>query len=189
MTQVRFVSRPTFGDVVRVSIEQTFQSLGAQAVHGFGWGVAIFGLLAGAPPDIWVPPALIGVVMGSGLLFVAFQWWIYGRRPERLVETVTADQDAILIETAETQSRQRWAGYRDAQESSTAFLLVGRRALSQVLAKRDVSDAALEEFRALLRGAGLLREGGQSVRGVVGFVAGAAIAIAMPFLLGLVRFE
>jgi hypothetical protein len=183
MTPVRFVSRPAFGDLVRTTLDQTVRSLGAQAIHGFGWGVAAFGLLVGAPADIWAPPALLAVVFGSGVMSVLFQWWVYGRHPERLVETVTADEHGLVIEAPNSQVRQAWSVYREARETRDVFMLTSVRTMSQVFGKRGVSDAALEVFRGFLRGAGILRERRTRTRGIVGFVCGALLAV-LPFFLG-----
>jgi hypothetical protein len=187
MTEVRFVSRPQLSDMRRFTFRQAFESLGAQAVHGFGWGVAIFGLLVGVPADIWLPPALLGVVFGSGLFSLVFQWWMYGRNPDRLVETVIADERGLLIEGPDSQVRQAWSIFRDARETDDLFMLSSVRSMSQVLGKRAVGAADLEAFRGLLRGAGLLRDQRSSIRGIVGFLLGAAIAIGMPFVFGMAR--
>ena len=185
MTAIRFVSRPTFGDLVRLTVEQTFRSLGAQAVHGFGWGVAAFGLVFGIPTDIWAPPALLAVVFGTGLYGLVFQWLIFGRRPERLTESVTADEQGIVIEGPDNHVRHPWSMYRDARETRHLFILGAVRTLSQVLAKRGVSEAALEEFRGFLRAAGLLRAGSGPARGPLGFALGVLIALALPFVAGI----
>jgi hypothetical protein len=185
MTAIRFVSRPRFGDLVRLTVEQTFRSVGAQAVHGFGWGVAGFGLVYGIPADVWGPPALLAVVFGTGLYGVVFQWLIFGRRPERLTETVTADEQGIVIEGPDNHVRHPWSMYREARETPSLFILGAVRTLSQVLAKRGVSEAALEEFRGFLRTAGLLRERPGPARGILGFVVGALIALALPFVAGI----
>jgi YcxB-like protein len=187
MTSLRFVSQPTFGDVVRVGFDRAFRSLGAQALHGFGWGVAAFGVLFGIPADIWLPPALLAVLFGTGLLSLVFQWWIYGRHPERLVETVTTDESGLMIEAPDSQLRHAWRMYRDAEESKDAFVLFAVRTMPQVFGKRGVSDAALEEFRGFLRGAGLLRERRTAVRGIAGFLLGFCIALGLPFVAGFVR--
>lgn len=187
MTPLRFVSRPSFGDVVRVGLDRAFRSLGAQAIHGFGWGVAAFGLLFRIPVDIWAPPALLAVVFGTGLLSLVFQWWMYGRHPERLVETITADEAGLLIQAPNSELRQAWRLYRDAEESDDAFVLFAVRTMPQVFGKRGVSDAALEEFRGFLRRAGLLRERRTAVRGVAGFLFGFCIALGLPFVAGFVK--
>jgi hypothetical protein len=184
VTAIRFVSRPTFRDIIGLTVDQTFRSLGAQAVHGFGWGVAAFGIVAGAPLEIWLPPALIGVLFGSGSFALLFVWWTYGRSPESLVETVTAGGGGILIEAPSRQVRQAWGAFREARETATAFLLSAPARPSQVLGKRGVSEEALQGFRALLQAARLLRDDPIPTRGIVGFVGGAAIAIVMPFALG-----
>jgi len=188
MTAIRFVSRPSFGDLARVTLEQAFRSMGAQAVHGFGWGVAAFGLLVGVPADVWIPPALLGVLFGTGLFSLFFQWWIHGRHSERLVETVTADEAGIVIEAPESQVRQAWTVYRDARETRDVFILSSIRTMGQVLAKRGVSEAALEEFRSLLRAANLLRKPQTGTRAIVGFIGGALIALSLPFVAGIASF-
>ena len=188
MTAIRFVSRPSFGDLARVSFAQAFRSMGAQALHGFGWGVAAFGVLVGIPADVWVPPAVLGVLWGTGLFGVFFQWWTFGRHPERLVETVTADESGIVIEARDSQVRQAWKVYREANETRDVFILSSLRTMGQVLAKRGVSEAALDEFRDLLRAAGLLRAPARAIRAVVGFVAGALTALSLPFVAGIASF-
>jgi hypothetical protein len=184
---LRFVSRPTFGDVVGLTFDRSFRSLGAQALHGFGWGVAAFGVLFRLPADIWLPPAVLGFAWGTGLMSALFQWWIYGRHPERLVETVTADEQGLAIEAPDSQSRSAWRMYREAHESRDAFVLISIRTMSQVLGKRGVSDAALEEFRGFLRRTGLLRERRPATRGIAGFVLGFGVALCLPFVAGFAR--
>ncbi len=183
MTAIRFVSRPTVRDMIGLTFDQTLRSLGAQAIHGFGWGVAAFGILGGAPLDIWLPPALIGVLFGSGLFALLFVWWTYGRSPETLVETVTADGGGILIEAPRSQVRQAWGAFREARETTGVFLLSTPARPSQILGKRGVSEEALQGFRALLRAERLLRDDPTPTRGIVGFLGGAAIAIVMPLAL------
>jgi hypothetical protein len=188
VTQVRFVSRPGFGEVRRFTLEQSFRSLSTQAVHGFGWGVAAFGLIAGAPVDIWLPPAVIGVFFGIGLFSLLVQWWIYGRHPERLVETITADERGLLIEGPESQIRQAWSLFRDAHETRDVFMLTAVRTMSQFLGKRGASESELEAFRGYLRGAGLLRSRQTWARGIAGFGIGFILALGLPFAFGIARF-
>ena len=187
MTAVRFVSRPSFGDMVRFTFDQALRSLGSQAIHGFGWGVAAFGLLVGAPADIWLPPALLGVVFGSGAFGLLFAWWTYGRHPERLVETVTVDERGLHIEAPDSETRQAWSVFREARETPDVFMLLSLRAPSQVLGKRGVSEAALEAFRGFLRDAHLLRQRPSHLPAIAGFVVGAALAISLPFVFGYAR--
>jgi hypothetical protein len=187
MTAIQFVSRPTFRDLARITVEQSFRSMGAQAIHGFGWGVAGFGLVIGIPADTWLPPALIGVLVGTGLLGVFMQWWLYGRHPDRLVETVSADDAGIVIQAPGTEIHHAWRVFRDARETPAAFVLSSTRAMGQVLAKRGVSEPALEQFRSRLRSAGLLRPAAAPSRAVVGFVLGVAAAVSLPFVAGIVR--
>lgn len=185
MTGISFVSRPSFGDLARASFAQAFRSIGAQALHGFGWGAAAFGVGLGIAADVWVPPAVLGILWGSGTFGVLFQWWTYGRHPERLIETVTADETGIAVEGRLSQTRHAWSVYREARETRDVFTLSSLRAMGQVLAKRGVSDAALAEFRALLRAAGLLREPRtRRIAPFAGFVGGAALAFSLPFVAG-----
>ena len=98
---------------------------------------------------------------------------------------MTADEAGIVIEAPQTQVRHAWKVYRDARETPDVFILSSVRTTNQVLAKRGVSEAALEEFRGLLRAARLLREPTTPARPILGFIGGALVALSLPFITGI----
>lgn len=190
MTAVRFVSRISFGDIAESLFAITTRSTGVQAVMGFMVGLGVIGLLAGAPLDVWLPPVLIGLAVGTGVVFAPFAWWSLRKRKDLLTETVEADGSGLTIESPGTHIRQEWTVYREARETGRLFILTSGGTAAQMFSKHGVSQSDVEAFRSILRQTGLLRErpAAQRFRAWLGFAAGAVAAIVFLVVIGGVRF-
>ena len=183
---VRFESRISIRDVADLVFTRATRSTGAQAIAGFLMTLGLIGAFRGVHPDLWVPPLILSIAIGTGFVLLPFIWWSYLSAPELLVETVEADPSGMIINVADRQVRHPWTVYRTAQETKRLFILTSRVVRPQMFTKRDLSEADVAAFRTILAGADVLREmdEGPRYRPWLAFLVGAAVAIATLLVVG-----
>ena len=186
---VTFESRISIRDVADLVFTRATHSNGAQGIAGFLMTLGLMGLFGGVHPDLWVPPLILSIAVGTGFILLPFIWWSYLSAPELLKAKVEADPSGLLIHVGERQIRHPWTVYRAAQETKRLFILTSRVVQPQMFTKRDVPADAAAGFRALLVKVDLLREMDTGPRywTWLAFVAGAAVAIGTLIVAGAIR--
>jgi hypothetical protein len=186
---VKFESRISIRDVADLVFTRATRSTGAQAIAGFLMTLGLLGAFRGVHPDLWVPPLLLSIAIGTGFVLLPFIWWSYLSAPELLVETVEADPSGMIIHVADRQVRHPWTVYRTAQETKRLFILTSRVVRPQMFTKRDLSAADAAAFRTILARVELLRamDEGPRSRTWLAFLVGAAVAIVALLVAGAIR--
>ena len=186
---VNFESRISIRDVADLVFTRATRSTGAQGIAGFFMTLGLLGAFRGVHPDLWVPPLLLSIAIGTGFVLLPFIWWSYLSAPELLVETVEADPSGMIIHVADRQVRHPWTVYRTAQETTRLFILTSRVVRPQMFTKRDLSAADAAAFRTILARVDLLRtmDEGPRYRTWLAFLVGAAVAIAALLVAGAIR--
>jgi hypothetical protein len=181
---VRFVSRISIRDVADLVFTRATRSTGAQGIAGFLMTLGLIGAFSGIHPDLWVPPLIVSVAIGTGFLLLPFIWWRYLAAPELMEETVEADTSGMIINVAERSIRHPWTVYRTAQETNRLFILTSRVVRPLMFTKREMAGAEAETFRTILARVDLLRrmDEGPRYRTWLAFLVGGAVAIGV--LLG-----
>src|SRR5690349_7614123 len=147
---VKFESRISIRDVADLVFTRATHSTGAQGIAGFLMTLGLVGAAARVPPDLWVPPLLLSLAIGTGFLLLPFIWWSYLSAPELMHETVEADTSGMLIQVADRTLRHPWTVYRTAQETNRLFILTSRVVRPLMFTKRELSAADAETFRTIL---------------------------------------
>lgn len=186
---VRFESRISIRDVADLVFTRATRSTGAQGMAGFLMTLGLLGAFRGVHPDLWVPPLILSIAIGTGFVLLPFIWWSYLSNPALLVQMVEADPSGMIIHVADRQVRHPWTVYRTAQETKRLFILTSRVVRPQMFTKRDVSEAEAAAFRSILDEVDLLRsmDEGPAYRPWVAFLVGAAVAIAVLLVAGAIR--
>ncbi len=186
---VKFESRISIRDVADLVFTRATHSTGAQGIAGFLMTLALVGAAARVPPDLWVPPLLLSLAIGTGFLLLPFIWWSYLSAPELMHETVEADTSGMLIQVADRTLRHPWTVYRTAQETNRLFILTSRVVRPLMFTKRELSAADAETFRTILARVELLRsmDDGPRSRTLLAFVIGGVVAIVVLLLAGAFR--
>ena len=186
---VKFESQISIRDVVDLVFTRATHSTGAQGIAGFLLTLGILGAIGGVHPDLWVPPVVLSLAIGTGFILVPFIWWSYLAAPELIHSTVEADTSGMIISIAERQLRHPWSVYRAAQETKRLFILTSRVVQPQMFTKRDLPAADAETFRAILSEVGLLRrmDEGPRYRTWLAFLIGGAAAIGVLIVAGAIR--
>lgn len=177
---VTFVSRISIRDVVDLVFTRATHSTGAQGIAGFLMTMAIVGAFSGVHPDLWVPPFILSLGVGTGFILLPFIWWSYLSAPELMEEEVEADTSGMIIQVAGRSIRHPWTVYRTAQETKRLFILTSRVVRPLMFTKRGMPADAAEAFRTILSKVDLLRrmDEGPRYRTLVAFVIGGGVAIA-----------
>lgn len=178
---VSFESRISIRDIADLVFTRATHSPGAQGIAGFLLTLALLGVVAGVPPELWLPPLILSPAIGTGFLLLPFIWWSYLGAPELLHETVEADRSGILIHVADRTLRHPWTVYRTAQETTRLFILTSRVVRPLMFTKRELPATDAKAFRTILTSVDLLRtmDAGPRSRTVLGFVIGAAVAVVV----------
>ena len=186
---VKFESRISIRDVVDLVFTRATHSTGAQGIAGFFMTLGLLGAIGGVHPDLWVPPLVLSLAIGTGFILVPFIWWSYLSAPETISRRVEADTSGMIIEVGEREFRHPWTVYRTAQETDRLFILTSRVVQPQMFTKRDLSAVESEAFRTILGRVQLLRQmdEGPRYRTWLAFLIGAAIAVAALFVAGAIR--
>jgi hypothetical protein len=186
---VKFESRISIGDVADLVFTRATRSTGAQGIAGFLMTLGLLGAFRGVHPDLWVPPMILSIAIGTGFVLLPFIWWSYLSAPELLRETVEADPSGMIIHVAERQVRHPWTVYRTAQETKRLFILTSRVVRPQMFTKRDLSEVDAAAFRTILGSVDLLRQmdEGPRYRPWIAFLVGAAVAIVTLLVAGAIR--
>jgi hypothetical protein len=186
---VKFESRISIGDVADLVFTRATHSTGAQGIAGFLMTLAIMGAVARVHPDLWVPPFIISIAIGTGFLLLPFIWWSYLGAPELMHETVEADRSGMLIHVADRTLRHPWTVYRTAQETKRLFIITSRVVRPLMFTKRELSVEDAAAFRTILTRVDLLRamDEGPRYRTLLAFVIGGAVAIAVLFVAGAIH--
>ena len=183
---VKFVSAVSIRDVADLVFTRATRSTGAQGMAGFLMTLGLLGAFRGAHPDLWVPPLILSIAIGTGFVLLPFIWWSYLSAPEMLNETVEADSSGMIIRLGERELRHPWTVYRTAQETNRLFILTSRVVQPQMFTKRDLAPGEAAAFRTILERVDLLREmdTGPRYRTWLAFVIGAGVAIATLLVAG-----
>jgi hypothetical protein len=186
---VKFDSRISIGDVADLVFTRATHSTGAQAIAGFLMTLGLIGAFARVHPDLWVPPLVLSLAIGTGFLLLPFIWWSYLSAPELMHETVEADTSGMLIHVADRTIRHPWTVYRTAQETKRLFILTSRVVRPLMFTKRELPPGDAEAFRAILSKVELLRsmDEGPRFRTWLAFVLGGAVAIVVLFVAGAIH--
>ena len=186
---VSFESRISIRDVADLVFTRATHSSGAQGIAGFLMTISLLGAAARIHPDLWVPPLLLSLAIGTGFLLLPFIWWRYLAAPELMLEKVEADTSGMLIHVADRTIRHPWTVYRTAQETNRLFILTSRVVRPLMFTKRELSATDAESFRAILARFDLLRpmDEGPRFRTVLAFVIGGAVAIGLLLAAGAIR--
>lgn len=186
---VKFVSVISIRDVADLVFTRATRSTGAQGMAGFLMTLGLLGAFGSAHPDLWVPPLILSVAIGTGFVLLPFIWWSYLSAPEMLKETVEADPSGMIIRLGERELRHPWTVYRTAQETKRLFILTSRVVQPQMFTKRDLPAANAAAFRTILERVDLLREmdSGPRSRTWLAFLVGAVLAIATLVIAGAIH--
>jgi hypothetical protein len=186
---VKFESRISIRDVADLVFTRATRSTGAQGIAGFLMTLGLLGAFRGVHPDLWVPPLILSVAIGTGFVLLPFIWWSYLAAPELLVQTVEADTSGMILHVADREIRQPWTVYRTAQETKRLFILTSRVVRPQMFTKRDLPAGEAAAFRTILGEVDLLRsmDEGPRYRTWLAFLIGASIAIATLVVAGAIR--
>ncbi len=186
---VKFESRISIRDVADLVFTRATHSTGAQGIAGFLMTLGLLGGLGGVHPDLWVPPLILSLAIGTGFILLPFIWWSYLAAPELLRSTVEADSSGMIISVGERQIRHPWTVYRAAQETNRLFILTSRVVQPQMFTKRDLAAAESASFRAILTQVDLLRQmdEGPRYRTWLAFLIGAAVAVVALIVAGAIR--
>ena len=186
---VRFDSRISIRDVADLVFTRATHSTGAQGIAGFLMTLGLIGAFRGVNPDLWVPPLLLSIAIGTGFLLLPFIWWSYLSAPELMEEKVEADLSGMIIVVAERSIRHPWTVYRTAQETKRLFILTSRVVRPLMFTKREMSPADAASFRTILDKVDLLRQmdEGPRYRPWLAFLLGAVVAVAVLFVAGALR--
>lgn len=177
---VSFVSRISIRDVADLVFTRATRSTGAQGIAGFLLTLGLIGAFIGIHPDLWVPPTILSIAIGTGFLLLPFIWWRYLAAPELMEEQVEADTSGMIINVAERSIRHPWTVYRTAQETNRLFILTSRVVRPLMFTKREMAASEAEAFRTILTKVDLLRsmDDGPRYRPWLAFVIGGVVAIA-----------
>lgn len=186
---VEFESFISIRDVVDLVFTRATHSTGAQGIAGFLLTLGLLGAIGGAHPDLWVPPVVLSLAIGTGFILVPFIWWSYLSAPELIRTTVEADTSGMIITIGERQLRHPWTVYRAAQETDRLFILTSRVVQPHMFTKRDVPASDAEAFRRILGQVDLLRpmDEGPRYRTWLAFLIGGAVAVGVLFAAGAIR--
>jgi hypothetical protein len=186
---VKFDSRISIRDVADLVFTRATHSTGAQAIAGFLMTLGLIGAFARVHPDLWVPPLILSLAIGTGFLLLPFIWWSYLSAPELMHEEVEADTSGLLIHVAERTIRHPWTVYRTAQETKRLFILTSRVVRPLMFTKRELGPADAEAFRTILTKVDLLRsmDEGPRYRTWLAFVLGGAVALVVLVVAGAIR--
>jgi hypothetical protein len=186
---VKFDSRISIRDVADLVFTRATHSTGAQAIAGFLMTLGLIGAFARVHPDLWVPPLILSLAIGTGFLLLPFIWWSYLSAPELMHEEVEADTSGLLIHVAERTIRHPWTVYRTAQETKRLFILTSRVVRPLMFTKRELAAADAEAFRTILTKVDLLRsmDEGPRYRTWLAFVLGGAVALVVLVVAGAIR--
>ncbi len=186
---VRFTSRISIRDVADLVFTRATHSVGAQGIAGFLMTLGLMGAFGGVHPDLWVPPRVVSVAIGTGFILLPFIWWSYLAAPETIEQTVEADPSGMILHVGEREIRHRWTAYQAAQETKRLFILTSRIVQPQMFTKRDVAEADAAAFREILREVDLLRrmDEGPRYRTWLGFLVGGVVAIGVLVVAGAIR--
>ncbi|HEX3265639.1 MAG TPA: hypothetical protein VHR16_08210 [Candidatus Limnocylindrales bacterium] len=186
---VSFDSRISIRDVADLVFTRATHSTGAQGIAGFLMTMGLLGAVGRIHPDLWVPPLILSIAIGTGFLLLPFIWWSYLSAPELLHEKVEADTSGMLIQVAGRTIRHPWTVYRTAQETHRLFIFTSRVVRPLMFTKRELPAADADAFRAILTAVGLLRamDEGPRYRTVLAFVLGGAVAIGVLFVAGAIH--
>jgi hypothetical protein len=186
---VKFESRISIRDVTDLVFTRATHSTGAQGIAGFLMTLGLIGAFARVHPDLWVPPLVLSLAIGTGFLLLPFIWWSYLSAPELMHETVEADTSGMLIHVADRTIRHPWTVYRTAQETRRLFILTSRVVRPLMFTKRELAPADAETFRTILTKVDLLRsmDEGPRYRTWLAFVIGGAVAIVVLVAAGAIH--
>ncbi len=186
---VKFESHISIRDVVDLVFTRATHSTGAQAIAGFLLTLGLLGAIGGVHPDLWVPPVVLSLAIGTGFILVPFIWWSYLAAPELIRTTVEADTSGMIITVGERQLRHPWTVYQTAQETKRLFILTSRVVQPQMFTKRELPAADAATFRAILGHVGLLRtmDEGPRYRTWLAFLIGGAVAVGVLLVAGAIR--
>ena len=106
------ITRISIRDVADLVFTRATHSTGAPGIAGFLMTLGLLGAFGGAHPDLWVPPIVLSIAIGTGFILLPFIWWSYLSAPELLTSTVEADSSGIIIEVGERQVRHPWTSTR-----------------------------------------------------------------------------
>lgn len=186
---VKFESRISIRDVADLVFTRATHSTGAQGIAGFLMTLGLLGAFGGAHPDLWVPPLILSIAIGTGFILLPFIWWSYLSAPQLLRSTVEADPSGMIIHVGDRQLRHPWTVYRTAQETNRLFILTSRVVQPQMFTKRDLTATEAESFRTLLGRVELLRQmdEGPRYRTWLAFLIGGAVAVGVLIVAGAIR--
>ncbi len=185
----KFTSRISIRDVADLVFTRATRSVGAQAIAGFLMTLGLLGAFGGVHPDLWVPPLVVSVAIGTGFILLPFIWWSYLSAPETMEQTVEADPSGMILHVGGREIRHRWTAYRAAQETDRLFILTSRIVQPQMFTKREVAESDAAAFREILRQVDLLRQmdEGPRYRTWLAFLLGGGIAVAVLVAAGAIR--
>lgn len=188
--EVEFDNRIGFLDVVDLAFTRATLSPGAQLFAGFFMALGLLAVLGGTPPGVWVPLLIVGLFVGTGIIFLPFSWFTYLAVPELMNEKVEADPSGMRIHVLERIVVHPWTVYKFAIETPRLFILRSRVVPSQIFATRGLSAPQVGAFRAILQEVGLLTETADQQRrkAWIGFIVGAVVAVLLPFLFAILSF-
>jgi hypothetical protein len=186
---VKFESRISIRDVADLVFTRATRSTGAQGMAGFLMTLGLLGAIGGAHPDLWVPPLILSLAIGTGFVLLPFIWWSYLSAPEMMKATVEADPSGMILRLGERELRHPWTVYRTAQETNRLFILTSRVVQPQMFTKRDLAPADAAAFRTILGRVELLREmdTGPRYKTWLAFLIGAVVAIATLVVAGAIH--
>jgi hypothetical protein len=185
--EVTFENRIRFLDIVDLVFTRATLSPGLQMGAGFFLALGLLFILAGGPPDVWVPFLITGLALGTGIILLPFTWSTYLAVPELMEETVEADPSGMRIHVLNRIVEHPWTVYRTSVETNRLIVLRSRIVPTQVFTKRGIPEAAVDTFREILKEVGLLSESVQAQRrkAWIGFIVGVVLGIGLPLVFNL----
>jgi hypothetical protein len=156
--ELTIVYRPTLTELVHLTAAMNRGGFFANGFGGFSATAVVLVLLAGAPLEVVLPPAVFAILLLSGYWSAPLTWFIASRRRDLLLAptTMTLDDGGISFENANMKARHDWSVYRRARDLGRAILLEAGPGLAAMIPTSSISDGAA--LREILSRHGLVRE-------------------------------